>query len=385
MAVLQPHTCVYTLHSRSLITDRASFAAWYTKNTPKNDAQVAAHFSSKRPILGMCLKRYSFTDDGNAIRLSTKVDIPTEIGLPHFISDDSMDESGPIYGNFKLSLQSVVCHRGTSVDSGHYIALVKGTTASLGAENGFTSNGIQDTNHWMRFDDLASERITLVDIHQALKDETPYLLFYQIVPMESVPERLDDGESLPVYAPSERHDSGIGGTSVNSSNFRGSADEMLPPSRPSFEITGPDESPRGRSSVQEQWRQSVKFMGSTDQGDLAIPDPESSQPSSNRGSVQGKNGIQSRSQSQAGERFSISLSRLARGKSREAIPTLGNPVEADEIMGNGLEVPAATDEKGKGFLRRERKRDKSKSRSNKASNTSGKSKGEKPDRECSVM
>lgn len=377
-------TSVHSIN-RCLITDKTSFAAWYTKNTPKNDAQVAAHFSSKRPILGMCLKRYSFTDNGKAIRLSTKIDIPTEIGLPHFISDDSMDEGGPIYGNFKLSLQSVVCHRGTSVDSGHYIALVKGTTASLGAENGFTSNGVQDTNHWMRFDDLASERITLVDIHQALKDETPYLLFYQIVPIESVPERLDDRESLPLYAPSETHDSGIGGMSVTSSNFQGSADEMLAPVRPSLEITAPEECPRGRSPVQEERSQSVAFSGPADPGDLAVPDPESSQPSSKRGSMQGKNGIQSRSQSQAGERFSISLSRLTRGKSKEAIPTLGNPVEADEIAGNGLEVPAASDEKVKGFLRRERRREKSKSRLNKAPNTSGKGKGEKPDRECCVM
>ena len=164
----------------------------------------------------MCLKRYSLTDGGKAIRLNTRIDIPTEIGLPHFISDDSMDEDGPIYGNFKLSLQSVVCHRGHSVDSGHYISLVKGTSTALDTEHGPKADSAQDPNHWMRFDDLASERITLVDITQALKDETPYLLFYQIVPIDNDSANVTDGESLPLYAASEAVDSGIGGMSTAS-------------------------------------------------------------------------------------------------------------------------------------------------------------------------
>lgn len=151
-----------------------------------NDAQVAAHFSSKRPILGMCLKRYSILPNGNAIRLNTFVDIPTEIGLPHFIQDDRLDEDGPLYGNFKLSLQSVVCHRGNSVDSGHYISLVRGTNTNLPS----TSHSVEpdlnmgNSELWMRFDDLAADRITRVNIEEALKEESPYLLFYQIVPID---------------------------------------------------------------------------------------------------------------------------------------------------------------------------------------------------------
>jgi hypothetical protein len=161
-----------------------------------NDAQVAAHFSSKRPILGMCLKRYSVLPNGNAIRLNTFIDIPTEIGLPHFIQDDRLDENGPLYGNFKLSLQSVVCHRGNSVDSGHYISLVRGTNATLPSTS-HSAETIPSTGNsdlWMRFDDLAADRITRVNIEEALKEESPYLLFYQIVPIDDsfTEENLSD-------------------------------------------------------------------------------------------------------------------------------------------------------------------------------------------------
>lgn len=139
----------------------------------------------------MCLKRYSLLPNGNAIRLNTYIDIPTQIGLPHFIQDDKLDEDGLLYGNFKLLLQSVVCHRGNSVDSGHYIALVRGTnpTAAPSTSHSFNSDSnpllsSDSQEHWMRFDDLAAERVTRVNIEQALKEESPYLLFYQIVPID---------------------------------------------------------------------------------------------------------------------------------------------------------------------------------------------------------
>ena len=97
-----------------------SLIPWYTDHAPSSDAQVAAHFSSKRPILGLCLKRYAF-HNGRSVRLNTYVDIPIEIGLPHFIQDDQMSDQSAPFGNFKLSLQSVVCHRGSSTHSGHYV------------------------------------------------------------------------------------------------------------------------------------------------------------------------------------------------------------------------------------------------------------------------
>ncbi|OQO04771.1 hypothetical protein B0A48_09695 [Cryoendolithus antarcticus] len=174
---------------------------WYTDHLPTSDAQVAAHFSRKRPVLGICFKRYSFTANGHATRRETYVDIPLEITVPNFVGDDNMeDREGPIGGNFRLLLQSIVCHRGNSVHSGHYICLSRGQAANAKGQQhrpGSDSSADDVQDPWMRFDDLARERISYVDIHEALKHETPYLLFYQVQPID------DDGEpihDLPSYA-----------------------------------------------------------------------------------------------------------------------------------------------------------------------------------------
>ncbi|KAL9090148.1 MAG: hypothetical protein Q9165_005428 [Trypethelium subeluteriae] len=123
-----------------------------------------------------------------ATKLSTQIDIPLEIALPHFVSDDRMEEEGPLFGNFKLSLQSVVCHRGLSVDSGHYIALVKGETIrrrpTASTERNDSSEEDEEDTQWLQFDDLARERVKLIDIDKALREESPYLLFYQVQPID---------------------------------------------------------------------------------------------------------------------------------------------------------------------------------------------------------
>lgn len=117
------------------------------------------------------------TATGVGTRLDTYIDIPLEIGVPHFISDDCghVDDVGyePNFTNFKLSLLAVICHRGKSLDAGHYVALVRGREDSHG-----------HATQWLRFDDLAHQRIASVDIQKALKDECPYLLFYQVRPID---------------------------------------------------------------------------------------------------------------------------------------------------------------------------------------------------------
>ncbi|KAJ4354019.1 uncharacterized protein N0V89_005752 [Didymosphaeria variabile] len=161
-----------------------SLIPWYTDNVPKTDAQVAAHFSSKRPVLGICLKRYTMLPNGTPKRLNTYVDIPLEIGLPHFISDERMEE-GPLFGNFKLVLQSVVCHRGVSVDSGHYVSLIRANKPPY-RKRPSTSHTEKDVEEdsWLRFDDLSNPRVVDIDIQNALREESPYLLFYQVQPID---------------------------------------------------------------------------------------------------------------------------------------------------------------------------------------------------------
>jgi hypothetical protein len=130
------------------------------------------------------------TATGVGSRLDTFIDIPIEIGVPHFISDDCghADDAGyePNFTNFKLSLLAVICHRGKSLDAGHYIALVRGREDSHG-----------QATQWLRFDDLAQQRIATVDIQKALKDECPYLLFYQTRPIED--EDSSDRDEPPSY------------------------------------------------------------------------------------------------------------------------------------------------------------------------------------------
>lgn len=176
---------------------------WYTDHMPTSDAQVAAHFARKRPVLGICLKRYSIQNDGQATRRDTFIDIPLEIAVPNFVSDENMQEDGPLVGNFRLILQSVVCHRGTSVNSGHYVSLCRGTATNARPESDSadprdsTSDSEEIEDPWMRFDDLAASRVTYVNIQEALRRETPYLLFYQVQPIG------DDGDALydlPSYA-----------------------------------------------------------------------------------------------------------------------------------------------------------------------------------------
>lgn len=348
-----------------------SLIPWYTDNTPSNDAQVAAHFSSKRPVLGLCLKRYTFRN-GRPIRLGTYIDIPIEIGLPHFIQDDHSEE-GTMFGNFKLSLQSVVCHRGNSVDSGHYIALVRGTTR-------LTADSVEDTKQWLRFDDLAPQRITMVDINTALREETPYLLFYQILPIEedggvksdtdlSEPRGAVSSTSLPL-------------SRVSTSNAISG--------RPSFEITAP-ESPRGRTSTEGRRQSVISFDASIS------PASKSDQAFDRRGSQAAGGGR--RSSENGGSGLARTLSKLTKRKSRdiskERQDTEPAEVQVREVSSltpsttevvpvppkpNTLSVAppahALSKESGKRESSRHRHR---------LSKHSGKQKAKDPDRECVVM
>jgi hypothetical protein len=361
-----------------------SLIPWYTDNAPSSDAQVAAHFSSKRPVLGICLKRYSVDSKGRATRLGTKVDIPVEIGLPHFIQDDTRSEDAPLYGNFKLSLQSVVCHRGVSVNAGHYIAFARSTSSDRsGAVPG------EDSSYWLRFDDLATHaRITLADIREALEQETPYLLFYQILPIDGDPGGIVD-KSPPGL--SETHDSGALGTSSISPTLRPSQDTLPAASRPSLEVSRDMLMPR----PEEGRRTSVAFAEvATDSTTLQKPTTEglNSRLSSRQSSPVGrKSGSLSRTTSRSNDGIIRTLTKLAGSGSKEALlPTsLVEPHASAETHETSVPAPATLS--GNSESRRDssshtpkpatlghksHKRERSKSRL---------SKHGKPDRECVIM
>ena len=371
-----------------------SLIPWYTDNVPKNDSQVAAHFSSTRPILGICLKRYSMLPSGKAVRRDTHIDIPLEIGLPHFIQDDAMSEDGPVFGNFKLSLQSVVCHRGVSVDSGHYISVVRSQRSKMRTKTRSTTSSdhmpdVKEQDKWMRLDDLANDRVAFVDIDDFLAKESPYLLFYQVTPIEGDPGNIADGEHPPSYTESETQHSEL----IKDSGA--SNEEAMELGRPSFDGAASFDDSRGRTSSASERRQSIVFTDtSAGSGNLLTPATDTgpneagSLLNSRRGSKVTKTSSRSRPSSQTGEmRLSSSLSRLAgrltKEKSEDPVIAIDG---ADEIVPKINEMQAPdTKVPEKSILKRD-KRDKSKSRhGNHQHAGKGKLKAEKPERECSIM
>ncbi|KAF2679566.1 cysteine proteinase [Lentithecium fluviatile CBS 122367] len=402
-----------------------SLIPWYTDNVPKTDAQVAAHFSAKRPVLGICLKRYMMLMDGTPKRLDTFVDIPLEIGFPSFISDERMEEEGPLFGNFKLVLQSVVCHRGVSINSGHYVSLVRANKSSV---QGRPSSSHSDTDDaadsWLRFDDLANPRVVKVDIHKALREESPYLLFFQVQPInEDLASRGDppsyaEAQLINPIAETSREtlasettidtetetETEVGGewekVSTVEANPSAAASEVIGRSstssirRESFDLTGSVNSlTRGRTDPSTPEDQKASFLSASRRN--------------SRVWLPGGNHNKSRPGSQSGEnRLSITLSRLTGRGSKEKLHIVDNGPLDDPLIiinegqrvqsaENGQEKSPQKEKKDGGILRSKSKKEKKEERKRLRSKSreppngmamKGKHKEkERPDRECVVM
>lgn len=360
--------------------------------------------------------------NGTPKRLDTYIDIPLEIGLPHFISDERMKEEGPLFGNFKLVLQSVVCHRGVSVDSGHYIALVRADCH----ERPHTSSSNEDelAESWLRFDDLSNQRVTNVDIKQALRDESPYLLFYQVQPIDA--ELASRGDPPP-YTEAQTALTSLGPSretlaSINTASVSASASATdLETSEGSNKVdptdlaAGPNHSDEllGRNSSSSNRRSSIAFedtegsIYSASRGRTQPPTPDDQKSAflsvSRRGSrvwLAGAN--KSRPSSPSNEsRLSLTLSRLTGRGSKDKLYTIDTAVEDPTIVinevasaENGQKPPSPIKDKKETSIGRSKsksKKDKkekhrSKSRDPGPLLEKGKTKDkERPDRECMVM
>ncbi|THY93261.1 cysteine proteinase [Aureobasidium pullulans] len=407
---------------------------WYTENIiPTSDAQVAAHFSKKRPVLGIALKRYQYTNTGIASRLDTFIDIPLEIAVPNFVSDDEMEDHSPLVGNFKLVLQSVVCHRGVSVNSGHYVSLVRGRAANAQSIDGRsdrpdTATSVEEEDPWMLFDDLARERVTYVDINQKLKEECPYLLFYQVQPIdeelipdapptydeamsrhpsdsfEYSPEKLkkigsDENDMVLVESSSPTSPNGLSGTETA---------DWTASNRTSLDI-------RGRASLDAR-RESVADDGSAagSQATMSVPSTpiDESRGSflgipSRRGSKVSTKKTKSRPGStDGGSRFSLnmSMSKLTSRVSRTDLTNLAAAAEQDEdqvhskdvegqptVSGSEASVESLKNLDAKMAEKAEKERTgrskvrKERSEKGHEGHFHRKRKTEKPDRECTIM
>ncbi|KAK3308590.1 ubiquitin carboxyl-terminal hydrolase-domain-containing protein [Chaetomium strumarium] len=168
-----------------------------SESAPNSNVELARHFD-QRPIVAICLKRYTMSPQGIPMRQNTLIDIPDSLRLPHFMVVDDHDpkaeeqDSNGLRQGYRLVLQSVICHRGDSLHSGHYVAYARVAPKLLTDNRRYDHDPPPDYEEpqWVRFDDLAIEKRveTVDDIQQCLRrqEEMPYVLIYQIVPMVDV-------------------------------------------------------------------------------------------------------------------------------------------------------------------------------------------------------
>ncbi|KAI5862762.1 cysteine proteinase [Durotheca rogersii] len=308
---------------------------------PESDLEVARHFN-QRPVVGICLKRYMMDERGIMKRQNTYIDIPDSMRLPHFIMDERHVEANGLAADYKLVLQSVVCHRGDSLHSGHYISFCRIAPKLLTDNRRHDSDPPPDYEEaqWVKFDDLATEnRVAPVDdIKQSLKDEMPYLLFYQIVPIVDVADSSTEGTDA---EPPSYNDAALNLTNSETSAAQ-SQDRLVVSRQPSsyFEGTGAQPSSSGsvrfsaeleqlprRSFADEDGFLTVSRRGSipsdlnmTSSGLLALDGPSPAvtpgeEPTTaqrfSRAAARFRGGNKSRPQSQAGEgRISLTVARI---------------------------------------------------------------------------
>ncbi|KAK1243705.1 hypothetical protein MKX08_001843 [Trichoderma sp. CBMAI-0020] len=338
---------------------------WHAVNStePRNDVEVAMNFD-QRPVVGICLKRYAMTESGQPKRLNTYIDIPESMRLPHFMLADGPNIEEEVNGlatEYKLVLQSIVCHRGDSLQSGHYISFARVAPKLLtdNRRHDFDPPPDYEEAQWVKFDDLdIANRVSFVDdIKESLKVEMPYLLFYQILPMVDASESTDTGrppsydeskKSLEIQNSATSEETPASSTHVLAAHHEHQASastsrlgQSKPPSiRLSAEVERPSRKwlegislNFGGSYVESviSRRQSEALTDSTAHTPSVTPDPQSpavtpaDEPTSSRLSRAASRfnlNKQSRPASQSGEgRISLNLSRFGLIKtSKEPLP-----------------------------------------------------------------
>lgn len=140
-------------------------------------ARNSREFANRRPVLPICLKRYSFSaGEGLASRSKRRILIPPIIDLPAFVADDptSSDDTG-----YKLILESAVCHRGTTIQSGHFVSAVR-------KDNHIENQTLEEAlaAPWYLYDDLKKHRVVTKTFQEIFDTEWPYMLFYRLLACE---------------------------------------------------------------------------------------------------------------------------------------------------------------------------------------------------------
>ena len=360
------------------------------------------------------------TESGQPQRHNTYIDIPDSLRLPHFMlaNGPNMDDGDDALSTeYKLVLQSVVCHRGDSLQSGHYITFARVAPKLLrdNRRHDFDPPPDYEEAQWVLFDDLEETRVTYVDdFKKSLAEEMPYLLFYQVVPMLEVTCPSTDGTTTgpPSYQESK--------TSLELQTSRALIDgsrsgQSKPPSirlsleaeRPSQKYFDNVERPSFSGSMPSSRRESMNLTDSavatpaitparTPEGSSPVIAPSDSSTSRlSRAASRFTLGRQSRPTSQSGDgRRSLTIGRLggfmktnketpAQGIGEEETPVMSPTKTSFDILRNLSEqendrTPQATPKPGHGHHKGKAK-DKARDKQTKQKQNS------QPERECVVM
>ncbi|KAG5420778.1 hypothetical protein I9W82_002659 [Candida metapsilosis] len=140
----------------------------------ESTAKSSRDFANRRPILPICLKRYQMnTGDSSGTKSRKRIIIPPFIDLPDFVADDV---DGPV-SSFRLILESAICHRGKSIESGHFVSAVRKNIE----ETSQTEDEAYDSK-WFLYDDMKkSSRVKELTFRDIFSTEWPYMLFYRLV------------------------------------------------------------------------------------------------------------------------------------------------------------------------------------------------------------
>lgn len=143
-------------------------------------ARNSREFANRRPILPICLKRYSFSmGDYQASRSKRRVIIPPVINLPLFVADDPKNSGSDTPVGYKLILESAVCHRGTTIESGHFVSAVR-------KNNHIEEQTLKESlkASWYLYDDMKKTKVVTKTFQEIFDTEWPYMLFYRLVASE---------------------------------------------------------------------------------------------------------------------------------------------------------------------------------------------------------
>lgn len=144
-------------------------------NDEENTVKSSLEFVNRRPIVPICLKRYSFNSEKIVANRSQKrIIIPPIIDLPSFVADDINDS---ITGDYKLILESALCHRGTTISSGHFVSAIRKNTNNVNETDEEAHNAT-----WYLYDDIKKKsRVREKTFKDIFDSEWPYMLFYRLV------------------------------------------------------------------------------------------------------------------------------------------------------------------------------------------------------------